>query len=74
MSWAFRTGSVLGALGVLSVIGVLESGGFGPCMGSIWGLMFLLAAVGCVPMAGLFLAIGIFIELRPKRTAATFNR
>jgi len=68
MNWAFRTGSVLGTICLLSVIGILSSGGFGPCGGSIWGLMSLLAFLACLPTSALFFAIGVFMELRPKRT------
>ena len=71
MSQVFRIGSVLAAIGVLSMIGVFESGGFGPCVGSMWGLAFLLGAVSCIPLAGLFLVIGIFMELGRKHKAPT---
>ena len=71
MSWAFRIGSALAAIGLLSAIGVFESGGFGPCAGNIWGLVFLLGAVSCMPLAGLFLVVGIFMELGRKHKAPT---
>lgn len=71
MSRAFRIGSILAAIGVLSAIGVFASGGFGPCVGSMWGLVFLVGAISCIPLAGLFLIIGIFMELGRKHKAPT---
>lgn len=69
MNWAFRTGTVLGAICLLSVIGLLASGGFGPCGGSVWGLISLLGFLATVPTASLFFLIGVFIELRSRRAA-----
>lgn len=69
MNWAFRTGTVLGAIGLLSGTDVFASGGFGPCGGSFWGAMFLVSFLACLPVATLFLVIGIFMELRPKQVS-----
>jgi hypothetical protein len=67
MNRPFRLGCVLGAIGVFSAVGVFWSGGFGPCGGSIFGMLCLLSVIVCVPAAVLLLAIGAFLELRPKR-------
>jgi hypothetical protein len=67
MNWGLRIGGVLGAIGALSVAGVFESSGFGPCAGTLRGAVFLLTVVTCVPAAALFFVIGTLIELRPKR-------
>ena len=67
MNWAFQTGSVLGAICLLSGMGILAFGGFGPCGGNVWGLISLLSFLACLPTAALFFAIGVFMELRPKR-------
>lgn len=69
MNWAFRTGTVLGAVCLLSVIGLLASGGFGPCGGSVLGFISLLGFLASVPTASLFLLIGVFMELRSRRAA-----
>jgi len=67
MNWAFRAGTVLGGIGFLALIGMFGSGGFGPCGGSFLGLISLLGLLASVPTAALFLLIGVFMELRPKR-------
>jgi len=69
MNWVFRTGTVLGGIALLSVVIIFWTGGFGPCGGTFWGLMSIIGLFASFPMAALFLLIGVFMELRPKRTA-----
>jgi hypothetical protein len=68
-----RAGCVIGAIGLLSVVGLSLSGGtLGSCgPSSPWVLVALLLAFICFPSAALFLIIGLFVHLHRKPTALT---
>jgi hypothetical protein len=66
-----RVGLKVTGVGVLSVVGMLLSGPWGPCgPSSATGLIFMLTALFCLPIGALVLIAGLVVFAFERRAVA----